>query len=161
MSEPTPLPSRPRPTRVVGIDFGMARIGIAISDEQKIIALSFPTLKCEKKAEATVKKLVGILKGHAEANRFDIAEIVVGMPLLMSGKKGFLADEVMHFIELMKQHIAVPIVTWDERLTSVQADRSLREGNFTRKRRAGMVDNVAATIILQSYLDRIRREEGW
>lgn len=142
-----------RPTRIVGIDFGMARMGIAISDEQKIIATPLKVFKTEKKAQATVKKLVEELKAHAIAMRYEIAEVVVGLPLLMSGKKGFLADEVMHFIGLLKEHLSVPILTWDERLSSVQADRSLREGSFTRKRRAGMVDQVAATLILQSYLD--------
>ena len=78
------------------------------------------------------------------------------MPLMMSGKHGMLADEVEHFVSLLKALIDTPIALWDERLSSVQADRSLREGNFSRKRRAKMVDSVAATIILQSYLDRIK-----
>jgi putative holliday junction resolvase len=73
--------------------------------------------------------------------------------LLMSGKMGLLADEVTHFVELLKSATSLPVVTWDERLTSVQADRSLREGNFTRKKRSQKVDSVAAVIILQNYLD--------
>ncbi len=149
----SPSQTRPRATRIVGIDYGMARIGIALSDEQKIIATPLTTFKAEKRAEATALALVAQIKQHAEANRYDIAEIVIGLPLMMSGKKGLQADEVVHFVALMKQHLDMPILTWDERLTSVQADRSLRESSFTRKKRAGMVDTVAATIILQSYLD--------
>jgi len=146
---------RPRATRIVGIDYGLARLGIALSDEQKIIATPLLTFKADQKAEETVLKLTDELKRHAESNRYDIAEIVIGLPLMMSGKHGFLADEVMHFIGLLKQHFTVPIVTWDERLSTVQADRSLRESSLTRKRRAKVVDIVAATIILQSYLDSI------
>lgn len=139
--------------RIVGIDYGLARLGLAISDERKIIANSLTTLIAERKTEATAQKLVKELALHAAANHYEIEEIVIGMPLMMNGTKGMLADEVLHFIALLKALISVPIVTWDERLSSVQADRSLREGNFSRKRRSKMVDGVAATIILQSYLD--------
>ena len=71
----------------------------------------------------------------------------------MSGKVGFLADEVKHFIEFLKKATAVPVVTWDERLTTVQAERSLRESSLSRKKRTQFVDTVAAVIILQNYLD--------
>lgn len=147
------LTVRPRATRIVGIDYGMARLGIALSDEQKIIASPLLTLKAEKKTAATAVKLALELKKHADINRYDIAEIVIGLPLMMSGKKGMLADEVMHFIELLKQHVVIPIITWDERLSSVQAERALRESTLTRKRRSKVIDTVAAAIILQSYLD--------
>jgi len=152
--------NRPRPTRIVGIDFGLARIGIALSDEQKIIATPLTTFKAFKRTEETVLKLAEELKRHAESNRYDIAEIVIGLPLMMSGKQGFLADEVVHFVSLLKNYFNIPIVTWDERLTSVQADRSLRESSLSRKRRAKAVDAVAAIIILQSYLDSKRFEKN-
>jgi putative Holliday junction resolvase len=142
--------------RIVGIDFGLARIGIALSDESKLIAGSLETLAAQKKIAETVDQLLIYLNRHAEANRYRIEEIVVGMPLMMSGKKGMLADEVAHFVMLLKEKVSCPICTWDERLSSVQADRSLREGNFTRRKRSKMVDAVAATIILQSYLDHLR-----
>lgn len=148
------VPQRKGPSRIVGLDYGMSRIGIAVSDEQKIIARSLPTCKTARKLQATVKKLADQLQSHAAENHYEVAEIVIGLPLMMSGKKGMLADEVLAFIELLKSHFSCPILTWDERLTSVQADKSLREGNFTRKKRASMVDAVAATIILQNYLDR-------
>lgn len=148
-------PQKNRPGRIVGIDFGLSRIGLSISDEQKIIATPMTTFSAEKKTETTVTKLVKELNAHAESHRYAIQEIVVGLPLLMNGKKGLLADEVLHFIELLKQHFSVPITTWDERLSSVQADRSLREGSMTRKKRARNVDSVSAIIILQSYLDSL------
>jgi putative Holliday junction resolvase len=140
-------------TRIIGIDFGLARIGIALSDEQKIIASPLLIFPCEKKAEYTCSKLAAELKKHAEQQKYQIEEIVVGMPLLMSGKVGLLADETLHFIQLLKEHFQIPILSWDERLTSVQAERALREGNMNRKRRSKVVDTVAAVIILQNYLD--------
>lgn len=142
--------------RIVGIDYGMARIGIAVSDETKMIATSLETLSADNKVLATLAKLLDYLNKHASANRYTIEALVIGMPLMMSGKKGMLADEVVHFVSLLKEKVAFPVITWDERLSSVQADRSLREGNLTRKRRSKMVDAVAATIILQSYLDHLR-----
>lgn len=142
-----------KPTRLIGIDFGAARIGVAYSDEQKIIAMPMTIVKTEAKSEATVKKVARELESHAEANHYTIAEIVIGLPLMMSGRVGLQADEVKHFVKLLAAAIAVPIVTWDERLTTVQADRSMREGHMTRKKRAQIVDTVAAVIILQNYLD--------
>lgn len=149
---------RPKPTRTVGLDFGLARIGVAVSDERKIIATPLQTLKTEKKIELTVDKLIKELEAHQKLQNYLLDEIVVGLPLLMSGKTGFLADEVQHFIVILKERISVPITTWDERLTSVQAERSLRESSLTRKKRSSLVDAVAAVIILQNYLDSKIRE---
>ncbi len=147
-------------TRIIGIDFGLARLGLAMSDESKIIAMSMETMTAEKKSERTVAKLINLLSAHQQSTGYTIDSIVIGLPLMMSGKKGLLADEVLHFVSLLSQAISAPILTWDERLTSVQADRSLREGNFSRKKRAQKSDAVAAVIILQNYLDfRIRDGE--
>lgn len=147
-------------TRIIGIDFGMARIGMAYSDESKLIATSMTTLKAEKKSEQTVAKLVEALTQHEIEFGYQVESIVVGYPLLMSGRKGLLADEVTHFVTLLKEAVTVPVTTWDERLSSVQADRFLREGNLSRKKRSQKVDSVAAVIILQNYLDFLRMEEN-
>lgn len=141
------------PTRVIGIDYGLARLGLAVSDERKIIATPMTTLKAEKKTEATVTKLLLAINAHASENNYEIETIVVGLPLLMSGKQGFFADEVTHFIEMLRDKIATPVISWDERLSSVQADRTLRESSMSRKKRSQNVDSVAALIILQNYLD--------
>lgn len=153
MIENAPSKIKPKATRIIGIDYGLTRLGLALSDERKIIANSLKTFLAEKKAEATAHKLVKELQEHALANHYELEEIVIGMPLMMSGKKGMFADEVNHFVLLLKELISIPVITWDERLSSVQADRSLREGNFSRKKRSKLVDSVAAIIILQSYLD--------
>ena len=148
--------SKPPATRILSIDFGLVRLGLAISDEMKIIATPLPTLQAEKKGENTVNKLFLFLEAHAAENRYQLEKIIIGMPLLMDGRIGLLADEVKHFISLLQQKTAVPIVTWDERLTTVQAERSLREASLTRKKRAKKVDSISALIILQNYLDSIR-----
>lgn len=147
-------PSKKLPTRIIAIDFGMARLGVAMSDESKLIAMPLTTIKAEPKANATVAKLLQTLEEHSKINNYTIEEIVIGLPLLMSGKHGLLADEVQHFTTLLKEQCSTPIMLWDERLTSVQAERSLREGDhLSRKKRAQRVDSVAATLILQNYLD--------
>lgn len=140
-------------TRIVGIDWGAARLGIALSDEQKIIATPLKTITAEKKSEATAKKVLAELLAHAETGRYTIEQIVVGLPLMMSGKSGFQADEVKHFIAQLQALTSIPIVPWDERLTTSMAERSLKESSLSRKRRSQVVDSVAAIIILQSFLD--------
>jgi putative holliday junction resolvase len=139
----------------------MARLGVAVSDPTKLIATPLPTLKAERKSGRTAEKLMAFLKDYADKQKCEFDKIVIGMPFMMSGKKGHLADEVTHFVELLKSITTIPIETWDERLTSVQADRALQESSFTRKRRAQEVDSVAALILLQNYLDaaRIRLEQ--
>lgn len=139
--------------RIVGIDYGLKRIGVALSDEMKIIASPQPTMEAMRKAERTVIKVAEELAQLAADNKCEIEEVVIGLPLKMSGESSHLTDEVKHFVELLREAIDIPVKTWDERLTSVQANRSLQEANLTRKRRSKMVDSVAAVIILQSYLD--------
>lgn len=143
-------------TRIVGVDYGMARIGLAASDPTKLIATPMETLKTDKKAEKTAKRFVEVLSEYAAKMNCEIESLVIGMPLMMSGKRGLLADEVHHFVDQLKLLTDIPIILWDERLTTVQAERSLRESSLSRKRRAKVVDSVAAIIILQSYLDSKR-----
>jgi putative Holliday junction resolvase len=143
------------PTRILGIDYGLSRLGFSLSDERKMIASPLSTLQAEKKSEHTVQKLLEFIKELQHTYHCTIEQIVIGMPLLMSGRTGFLADEVAHFITLFKQSSSISIQAWDERLTTVQAERSLRESSLTRKRRSKIVDKVSAAIILQSYLDHL------
>lgn len=144
-------PSKPK--RILGIDYGMSRIGLALSDERKIIAFPLTTFSAQKRADKTVSNLVAYLQEIQDKNQYTIEEIVVGLPLMLSGKTGFLADEVKHFVGLLQKVLSTPIHMWDERLSTVQAERSLRESNMSRKKRSKAVDKVSAVIILQSYLD--------
>lgn len=148
---------RPTPKRILGIDFGIARFGFAISDETKIIAMPLMVWQAEKKSEQTVIKFLTAIEEISKKYQCEIEEIVIGMPLMMSGKTGFLADEVKHFVALLREKCPIPVKEWDERLTTVMAERSLRESTMSRKRRTKFVDSVSATIILQSYLDSLIR----
>ncbi len=147
-------------TRSIGVDFGLARIGLAYSDESKIIASPLALLKVDKKSKDTVKKTFDAIKGHEQELGYEVDTIVVGMPLMMSGRSGLMADEVTHFVEKLQELLPdTKIVTWDERLTSVQAERSLREAKMSRKKRTKHIDTVAAVIILQSYLDHLELQK--
>lgn len=145
--------SKPKASRIAALDYGMARIGFAVSDESKIIATPVVVIKTEKNSEKTIAKVLRELTLHQEKYHYVLEEIIIGLPLLLSGKKGLLADEVKHFADLMAKSTTIPLVFWDERLTTVQAERSMLESNMTRKKRSQIVDTVAAVILLQSYLD--------
>lgn len=146
-------PPKNKPKRLLGVDYGMSRIGLALSDERQIIATPLRVLPAEKKTEQTVVKFVAMLTQLQLDYQCEIEEIIIGLPLMMNGSTGFSADEVKHFVHLLAQSLSIPIRTWDERLSTVQAERSLRESQMTRKKRAKVVDTVSAAIILQSYLD--------
>ncbi len=146
---------REPPKRIAGIDFGMARLGLALSDESKILATPIGTLQGTKKLQQTVQIVVDELKKLEERYGCQIVEVVVGLPLMMDGSIGLLADEVKHFAGHLRHASGKTVTLWDERLTSVQADRVLREGGLSRKKRTQHVDYVAAVVILQSYLDRL------
>ena len=132
--------------RILGIDYGRRRIGLAISDIDEIIATPLDTLEITSLNEA-VTKIAGICKVE-QVNR-----IVVGLPLNMNGTKGELALEVESFADSLKTQVGVTVETWDERLTSRQAERLLIDADMTRARRKQVKDKLAAQLILQSYLD--------
>ncbi len=133
--------------RIVALDFGLKRIGMAITDENQIIATALPNIEASRQTETTIQT---VLKALAP---YRIEKLVIGNPLHMNGQASFLGDEVQHFVEALRKHVSFPIVLWDERLSSLQADRSLREGNLSRKKRAKRVDSIAAVFILQSFLE--------
>jgi len=135
--------------RILGIDFGIARIGLAISDERHQIALPLKTIPGAKSLKTAVKNLVEALKGFD----YTIELIVIGHPIMMSGKPSPMSIQVEEFAKLLKEELSLPIKLWDERLSSAQADRSLKEMQLNRKKRAKQVDVVAASMILQNYLD--------
>lgn len=139
--------------RIIGIDYGMRRMGLALSDERQIIATPYLTLTVDGKMEQFIQKFLETVAKIEKEKECTIKEIIVGLPLMMSGRTGFLADEVKHFIALLEQATSIPVKHWDERLSTVQAERALREGNMSRKKRSKFVDTVSAAIVLQSYLD--------
>ncbi|MGK0182450.1 MAG: putative Holliday junction resolvase [Halioglobus sp.] len=141
-----------RKSRSIGIDYGRARIGMAMSDERKIIASPLTTIKAEKKIEDSVAKVATEIARLEESGK-GIDEVVVGLPLKMNGSMSSMTDEAVQFSDLLREAITCPLVTWDERLTSMQADRSMRDAKLSRKKRAKAIDSIAAVLILQSYLD--------
>jgi putative Holliday junction resolvase len=133
--------------RILGIDHGTKRVGVAISDEMAMIAqpLEFVPAEPEATMLARVAEIV--------ASR-DVQEVVVGLPRNMNGTYGPAAEKVREFVAALEGVLRVPVKTWDERLTSVQANRMLIEGGMRREKRKQKVDQTAAAILLQSYLDR-------
>jgi putative Holliday junction resolvase len=130
--------------RILGIDYGSVRIGLALTDPLRILASGAGTLQSDEGALRAIAALVG---------REDVRLIVVGMPYAPDGGKGQKAKEVEVFIERLRALVRVPIETWDESYTSVNAEAALREGGMKRKQRRGRVDEMAARLLLQEYLD--------
>jgi putative Holliday junction resolvase len=130
---------------ILALDFGRARIGVAISDELQLLAHPFETIPANKQAASRVAEIVRERK---------VDHVVAGIPRQMNGQIGAAATEVLQFVEKLRAILLCPVVTWDERLTTVAAHRALRDaGKKTRDTRR-YIDQVAAQMILQSYLDR-------
>jgi len=132
--------------RILALDHGSKRIGVAISDEMKMIANPLEVIPAEPFADvrARLKELI---------REREIELILVGMPRNMDGSYGSAALKVQEFVAVLRDAIAIPIQTWDERLTSAQANRFLLQANLRREQRKEKVDKTAAAILLQSYLD--------
>ncbi|MGD0744894.1 MAG: Holliday junction resolvase RuvX [Verrucomicrobiota bacterium] len=134
--------------RILALDHGTRRIGVAVSDETKTIAQPLEYIPAEPFADflARLKRLLG---------EKEVDLILIGLPRNLDGSYGAAAQKVESFIAVLKTAIAVPIRTWDERLTSAQANRILIQGGVRRAKRKEKVDKMAAAILLQSYLDGI------
>ena len=136
----------PEPGRVLGLDLGQARIGVAVSDPKRRLAVPVGTIRTGAPADLkAIARLVG---------EKDVALVVVGHPLRLSGERGPEARNAERFAEALRAGLPVPVVLWDERLTTVEANRALKEAGARGRDRRRAVDRSAATIILQSYLDR-------
>ena len=132
--------------RVLALDYGTKRIGVALSDELKTIAMPLEFILTEP-GDAFLARLREIIAGK------EVDLILVGMPRNMDGSYGPAALKVQEFVAVLKEAVAVPIKLWDERLTSAQANRVLLQGNVRRADRKQAVDAMAAAILLQGYLD--------
>ncbi len=130
---------------VLGVDYGRARIGLAISDELRMLAHPLETVAAGKDAIARIVDLV-------KQRKIDI--VVVGIPKNMSGTLGAAAEEAQKFTEQLRAKVGCEVVTWDERLTTVAAERALRDAGKKTRETRGYVDQVAAQMILQAFLDR-------
>jgi len=135
--------------RVLSLDLGERRIGVALSDETETLATALTTLRAvgpRKDAQAVAT----LVREH------DAGAVVVGVPRRLDGSLGPQAAKALAFVERLRRSLRVPIVTRDERLTSVAADEQLAEAGVRRRARKALVDQVSAVLILQEYLDEKR-----
>ena len=139
---------RKRPGRCLGVDFGLARVGLAISDPGRVIASPAPAASIDD----------ALLRIRSLVDERGVTEIVVGVPLHMDGRMSDMGREAIAFVAQLRAVVDVPVFTTDERLSTVEAERMLNEFDTPSQRRhrsKGRVDSAAAAIILQSYLDGV------
>ncbi|MGH9515183.1 MAG: Holliday junction resolvase RuvX [Terriglobales bacterium] len=132
--------------RVLGLDVGSRRIGIAISDPLGLTAQGLPTLFRQNK-RLDFEQLAKIITDY------QVSEIVVGYPLRLSGAEGIQSEKMQLFAEELRKKFALTVHLWDERLTSTQANRLLRETDLSIKKRGQAVDRMAAILILQNWME--------
>ncbi len=137
--------------RILGLDLGKKRIGVAISDELGITAQALTTLD-RGSFERDCAALREVVESYA------VGKIVVGLPLHMSGALGQSGEECLAYGHELEKHLGVTVVFWDERLSTVAAEKALLEGDVRRNRRRRVIDQVAACLILDGYMRSERRE---
>lgn len=135
--------------RILGIDFGTKRIGLALSDPLGFTAQGLETLAVQNK-QKTLEHLIKL------CSDLKVDEVVVGLPINMNGSLGPKAEETKRWVEKLKSALSIPVNTWDERLTSREADRFMIEAGMSRARQKEESDRLAATLILQNYLESKR-----
>lgn len=140
--------------RIMGLDYGSRTVGVAMSDELLITAQVLETItrKDENKLRKTLARIEEIAK------EYNVERIVLGYPKNMNNTLGERIERTMEFKEAVERRTGLPIVLWDERLTTIAAEKSLIESNVRREHRKNYVDQVAAAFILQGYLDGMKRE---
>ncbi|MCG7410310.1 Holliday junction resolvase RuvX [Paenibacillus sp. ACRRX] len=132
--------------RILGLDYGDRKIGVAVSDAFGWTAQGLEVI-VRRNDEDDMRRLETLVKEH------EVEEIVLGLPKNMNGSIGPRGEISMSFAETLKQSFGLPVHLWDERLSTVSAERTLIEADVSRKKRRQVVDKMAATIILQTYLD--------
>ncbi len=141
------------PIRILGLDLGEKRIGVALSDALGLTAQGLTVLH-RRGLELDLAEVVALAEKH------QVQEIVIGLPRHLDGRMGDMAQEVQHWLEELQARLAVPVHTWDERLTTMQAERVLLEADVSRRKRRQVIDKMAAGLILQAFLDSRRRGQS-
>jgi putative holliday junction resolvase len=136
--------------RVLALDFGSVRIGVAVSDGLLLTAQGLETIQ-RKDLPKDIEAIKAFIK------EYEVAEIVVGLPISMNGTHSAKTKETLAFVDTLARSVQVPVKTYDERMTTMQAERALLEGDMSRQKRKGLRDKLAAQFILQSYLDSKKR----
>ena len=132
----------------MALDPGTKRIGVALSDEMGWTAQPLETFE-RRSLDKDIAHLQHLIDEH------NVREVVMGLPIRLDGRIGPEAEQVQRFIQRLEQSLSVPVIPWDERLTTRSAEDLLIEANVSRRKRRGVVDRVAAAIILQSYLESL------
>ncbi|MDO4453872.1 MAG: Holliday junction resolvase RuvX [Eubacteriales bacterium] len=135
--------------RAIGLDFGSKTVGVAISDPLGLTAQGIEIIRrtSENKLRKTLARIEELIK------EYGVDTIVLGLPKNMNNTLGDRAEKSLEFKEMLERRTGLPVVMWDERLTTVEANRTLIEGNIRRENRKQYVDQLAAVLILQGYLD--------
>ena len=136
---------QPQMKKALGIDLGDARVGVAVSDDLGMLAHPLETISTQ--STNVVKRVLAL------AGERTVETIIVGMPRNMNGSHGPAADKAKAFIEELRRETTLPIMAWDERLSTVSAQRALQEAGRNTRKQKSVIDQVAAQIILQSWLD--------
>lgn len=140
--------------RIMGLDFGSKTVGVAISDSLLVTAQGIEIIrrKEENKLRRTLARIEELIV------EYDVSEIVLGLPKHMNGSEGVRVELTNEFKEKLERRTGLPVTLWDERLTTVAADKSMMETGVRREDRKNYVDMIAAVFILQGYLDRRKCE---
>ena len=135
--------------RIIGLDYGTKTVGVAISDALGITAQGLETIT-RKEANKLRKTLARI---EAIIEEYEVEQIVLGFPKNMDNSVGERAQDCQNFAEMLERRTGLPVVLWEERLTTVSADKVLMESGVRRENRKAVIDKIAAVFILQGYLD--------
>lgn len=141
--------------RIMGLDYGSKTVGVAISDAMLLTAQGIEIIrrKDENKLRQTLARIEELI------GEYEVEEIVLGLPKNMNDTMGPRVEATLEFQEKLERRTGLPVHTWDERLTTVAADRTMMEAGIRREHRKEYVDMIAATLILQGYLDRRSAEQ--
>jgi len=139
--------------RLLGLDYGGRRIGVAVSDELGMTAQGVATL-VRKNREVDLAAIAELVERHG------IERIVVGYPIRLDGNEGIQCEKVNRFIRRLEARLSLPVVRWDETLSTKEAEGLLRERGIRPGKRRALIDRVAASLILQGYLDASSRERN-
>lgn len=137
--------------RILGLDFGSKTVGVAVSDPMGITAQGVEIIRREspKRLRRTLARIEELV------SEYDVSQVVLGYPKHMNNTEGDRCEKTLEFKELLEQRTHLPCVLWDERLTTVSAEKAMIEGGLRREERKGRVDMIAAVFILQGYLDSL------
>ena len=138
------------PVRILGLDYGSKRIGVAVSDELEIAARGLTTI-IRKNQKNDLDEIAKVIRTYT------VEKIVIGYPIKLDGSEGIQCEKISRFAKLLEAKLRLPVIKWDETLTTKEAEDILIQAHVRREKRKRVVDKLAATLILQGYLDNRKR----